>query len=858
MDDDIKKAIQIGESNAEIIKLAKNWCAHLEVEKSGGTGLVEDQTGLPIGMRSFKCVHASAAGWAGMDLAHIVLDFYDRNCADCKKRVPVRFPNISELVAKRDNAAAAAQHQHEVTLREEQAAYEKRRLQRQVLSDKCDDAALAIFDAVDSLDRDPSALNGEVLTQLAMVTPERFDSRVREALFALAEETASLTVIGTVLGVLRQAKAEPDALCNAALRVLAHDPLPIAGTIVAENITAKHADAVAAAMPALIALAGPREEYIHSFEVENEHPEGLIAAFQIAPGVVAREIDRLLRDPSKLLRIQAMHAIRLLRESNSRFGVDLIPTLVHSTQLPDNHYNLGSAESRVQSLLAQMLESHFDEVDSALTDSFKLLPDHDPDVGLDQVYLRLFRARRREEEPRPISHVHEVLFGRLLNYLSTKCAEQGSLQLLEFLRHDAEHYVDLVERHVDGLLGAMAILAEEEVSASPSFLQLHLPPNPLAAIEAGSRKNALHWLIDAVAQLIGKTAAQRPKTIGGALLSMLERVDEEHDRLRAALVKALGGMAQNRGTLPLILPPLYGAMTGRSQLVRAAAAGAYGQVIGRDADDFPPLLHETFITLLSDPYVVVHSAALDVLDRTWLPKDYDGRLRVIVFELIRAHGGAEGTKYVLKLALDVFLDFERRDEGDLQRRPAVAKFAVDMIMRCEPYDAAELLRRHAKQLASAPNFVKSVLQILSDDEANEYKLNDLLDVLREIPAVQIRRLADDFVTAMHACSLQGHHVVDRAVEILTAAGLWRHALRLSELEETRWGDSQWDRPRKLQSQLRVLECLIEHASSQGDLPRLKQALADFKRVEMELNEDERKHRARRDPLHGIADANQGS
>ena len=809
-------------------------------------------------MRSFKCVHASAAGWAGMDLGSIVLDFYDRNCADCKKRVPVMLPNISELVAKRDNAAAATRRDNEARLREEHAAYEKRRLQRQALSEKSDDTILAIFDAVDSLDRDPSAHNDDVLTQLAVVTPQRFDSRVQEALFAIAEETTSSTIMGTVLGVLRQVNAEPNALCNAALRILAHDALHIAGTIVAENATAEQADAVAGALPSLIALAGPRQEYLRTFEAGDEHPEGLIAAFRIAPDSVAKEIERMLRNPAKLARIRAVHAIRLLRETNSRFGIELIPALVQSTQLPDNHYDLGSAESCVQTLLADLLESRFDEVDASLTESFKLLHGHDPDVGLDQVYLRVFRSHRREKEAPPrISHVHEVLFGRLLNYLSTKCAEQGSLQLLEFLRHDAERYVDLVERHVDALLGAMAILTEEEVSASSSFLQLHLPPNPFAALEAGHRKNALHWLVDAVAQLIGKTAAQRPEVIGRALLSVLERVDEEHDNLKAALVMALGGMAQNRRTLPLILPPLYGAMTGRSQRVRAAAATAYGKVINRDPDDLPPLLHDTFITLLSDPYVVVHSAALEVLDRRWLPSDHDQRLTVIVFELVRAHSGAEGNKHILKLALDVFLGFERR-EGDLLRRPAVAKFVVDMIIRCEPYDAAKLLCHHAKQLMPAPNFVKSVLQILSDDAGNEYRVDDLLDVLREVSAAQIRPVADEFVAAIHACSLKGHYVVDRGVEMLTAAGLWGHAVRLSELEETRWGDSQWDRPRKLQSQMRVLECSIEQASSRGDLRGVKEFLAEFRRVEKERNEDERKHHARRDPLHGIADANQGA
>lgn len=474
MDDAIKRAVQIGEANAEIIRLAKNWCGHLQVGKSGGTGLVEIETGLPIGMRSFKCVHASAAGWAEMDLAHIVLDFYDRNCADCTNRIPVALPNISELVAKRDNTTAAAARQHEVRIREEEAAYQRRRAQREAASEQSDDATLAIFEAIDRVDLEPTAHNSEVLTQLALVAPERFDLGVRDSLFLLAEETTSPTVMECVLTVLRHIKVAAGGLCNLALRILSHDELPIAGTIVAESITAEHADSVVSAIPSLIGLAGPDEGHFAIIESRVEHPEGLIAAFRVAPRAVEREIAVMLRDPAKLVRIRAIHAIELLRESHSRFGIDLIGNLVESMQLPDNHYDLGSAESRVQSLLAEMLDSQFDEADASLTESFNL-QDHDPDVGLDQVYLRLFRNRRREDEPRQISRVHDILFGRrLLHYLSTKCAEQGSVQLLDFLRHDAERYIDLVEHHVDALLGAMAILAAEEVGASASFLQLGL------------------------------------------------------------------------------------------------------------------------------------------------------------------------------------------------------------------------------------------------------------------------------------------------------------------------------------------------------------------------------------------------
>jgi hypothetical protein len=36
-DEEVERAIKIGERNKEIIQLANNWCGHLEVEHSGGS-----------------------------------------------------------------------------------------------------------------------------------------------------------------------------------------------------------------------------------------------------------------------------------------------------------------------------------------------------------------------------------------------------------------------------------------------------------------------------------------------------------------------------------------------------------------------------------------------------------------------------------------------------------------------------------------------------------------------------------------------------------------------------------------------------------------------------------------------------
>jgi hypothetical protein len=102
----IQEAIEIGQANKKTVELVQNWCAHVEIERVGGMGLVEAQTGLPIGMRGLNCPHAKDRGMSAMDLEAVALDFYDRNCAGCKNRQPVRLPNFSEIVGRRDERRA--------------------------------------------------------------------------------------------------------------------------------------------------------------------------------------------------------------------------------------------------------------------------------------------------------------------------------------------------------------------------------------------------------------------------------------------------------------------------------------------------------------------------------------------------------------------------------------------------------------------------------------------------------------------------------------------------------------------------------------------------------------------------------
>ena len=855
MDDAIAKAFRIGEANAEIVTLAQNWCAHLQIQRWGGTGMVEEMTGLPVGMRFFKCDYASAAGMAGMDLRHIALDLYDRNCKGCGKRHPVRMPNLGDLVAKREEFFKE-QEQANTKIREAKtAAYEKRCEARNEARLNSDEPTAGLIDAIDRLDREGNSEAASVLSEIAKVAPQRFDSRVQGLLFTLAEESDSPIVNEGILETLRVVSTDSQRLCSLALRLLAKHANSAAADVVSHFVGPAHASLIPDALGALLYLAGPTENHFHFMGTESDpEPAGLLAVYRVAPDLVMDAIKASLSDSRKMPRIRAANAIMHLRDIDPQCGLSLVPLLVASTELPDDKYSIGSAESWVQDLLANMLEHNFAEVDGPVTAAFQRLDSEKSEAGLDQVYLRLFRERRHHEERgRRSSPTHEIIFGRLMNFLSTKCAEQGSTHLLEFLRHDAIHYLDLVESHTDGLLGALAILNAERAGAVASFLQLELPPNPLAALEASQRKQHLYWLVSATSELLGEAAAQRPGIIGESLLSMLEKVDEEHDNLRASLVEAIGLMAKNRSALPRVLPSLYSALTGRSQLVRAAGIRAYGDVIDRSPDDLPPLLHDTFMTLLTDLYVIVHSAAVEVLDRHRLPHRYDEQLEYLVFQIIGAHDGSEGNRHVLKTAIEVFLDFQSGKSNKM--RDGLCDWIIERIKRCDAHDAGDLLRRHGPKLWHRPVFLQALLATIRDPNTSDYQTKDLLETLERVPKVHLRSAATDIVDTLKQLRDDEYSAIDIGIEILTGAGLWSEALSLAEFDHSRWNDTEWDRPNKLLSRERVLGCSIERFAALGDLANMKLAITSLRSLQEERQKDEANNAKKRDPLFGLTSPN---
>jgi hypothetical protein len=255
--DRIQQAIEAGKRNLRTWKLVQNWCANVKIVKHGGTGLVEMQTGLPIGHHFLECPHAPAGGMAAWDLADTAVDFYDRNCVDCKFRKPVGLPNISLLIAERDKHKKVREQQQARHVQAVADQLSAREAARQAIRQNLGALSAATLDQISELDRSRTETAAVGLVELADLAPETFAPEIVEHLFDLAGSNEHWLVEPS-LKVLEKLSVDPSRLCNLALQSLrSYNARDVAARIVEERAQYANPALIDAALPALIRLANP-------------------------------------------------------------------------------------------------------------------------------------------------------------------------------------------------------------------------------------------------------------------------------------------------------------------------------------------------------------------------------------------------------------------------------------------------------------------------------------------------------------------------------------------------------------------------------------------------------------------------
>jgi len=149
-------AVRMGVRNREWVELARRHCLNMEVVPSGGRGMAEEATGLPIDMRQVRC-HV-AHGDMSANLPWVMTDFFRKHCVGCVARRPTgEVPNLATTVEDADAAAAAGRAAEEADLARRRDEWQPRADSRRSLASSSGEAMAGVLRDVDVLDGDPAS-----------------------------------------------------------------------------------------------------------------------------------------------------------------------------------------------------------------------------------------------------------------------------------------------------------------------------------------------------------------------------------------------------------------------------------------------------------------------------------------------------------------------------------------------------------------------------------------------------------------------------------------------------------------------------------------------------------------------------
>lgn len=767
-EEEIQRYIEVGKANQRVIELGKNWCRHLDVEVTGGTGIIEAETGLPIGMRSFTCPYAGGGRAASMHLAGLAVEFANRHCDGCEHREPVDLPNWTELLAESDRRHRAQEDARERREREvSRRAAERARRREQRRRDLSPEEA-GILDLVGELDRENSREVATRLAAAACAKPELFGARIIDSLVELMEEGGGPRASGS-LKALATASDDKSPAVGWALRLLARsEAVHEAAEIVWRHPELVDELLVAGAIPQLIYLATHDRSGLSDRLVINDLP--LREMFKRFPAQVEVALRRFLRSEYVSSRGRGADAASALLEDQPDLVLGLVLDFMAAAFSPaSDESSIRAPDRYVASAFAASLVSLPPETDNALREQLSTTRD-DEAALLGTVYGQVLRRYPLRGSP-PDTADEIALRGALR--LATAAPGAKTLRALQDCFRPARPGMeDLVAKNTTEVLGVCAILTKR---VPPDGPELSIAPPGLQALDEMNKRICVDSIRSTLLSFLAKAARSYPEIAHTPYLEFIDALDDELEtELRAALVRELGDLVGGAESLREVLPHIYRAMMASQPLLRAAGARAFGELGNISGLELPPLLLEAFDLALGDPFVVVHSAAVAAIDSARFDEAMQQRVRQRLLQLLLAYRGNVEHPYLLEAVVEKLLRLSR---GSLSEKLSDA--ISNLIGEMEWLTRAGCLAKAGEYLCDTPRRLSVCLGALEEAHRQNLYHEALVDLVRESKPESWKACARKAVEVGLCCEHEDLSIVGELVEGLSMAGCWEEAEELA-------------------------------------------------------------------------------
>jgi len=779
-DKDIEDAIAAGKKNAATMDLVKNWCAHVRVEKFGGTGLIEAQTGYPIGHHSLQCDHAPMGGAACWDLRDSALDFYDSNCINCSHRKPVGLPNMSQLVAERDQAQARRDAEAKEAERREAVQAEARNEERQKLRATLSPVAATILDDIAAFDRDHSRENLNRLTESARLAPEHYSDNLLAYVFDLAETEGWFVEAG--IAILHSLNADKNRLARLAVNAVKY---PLAYDKAVEILTAHSSQLQSSDVTSLliraVEKASPNDEHFIGLSRPKPDTAFLRLLWEQFPDEVVVELESLLSSRKRYLVELAGRGFLVLQSFDpmaaNGSARNLVSTYARAYLLIDDldrhHERLNSLNEAISGIFRNIPDDVDEIVQEIITGS-----DRDSRARAFNIYSNVLRTSRFTDSKDLVpedSLAHSIAFRRML-WAATTEEDDNILQEVAGVFRSKPYELELIARaEIDGLLGA-TLLLDDRLSAIDSVPRDE-NENWLQVMERRNKRSMINRLMSSYIEWVA-VAAQDDQTLIDQIIDMMDAIPEGRDQLKGITLGVTQHLATSVAGLKRILPHLYYGLVGPSALVRSYAATALSEVRHNGHSNIPSLVYEAFCVLLWDQYLIVHKAAVRALRRFSLPEKHRLSAAQAVLNLLYYYRGREGEDDFVVQCIERLASWS---EVFGKGGEALSKILVDAALTVEPlYLRNELhFLSHALEGKDAlADLLLYMLPHLGDDFNRDDETWRLLQLLSD-RSVLARQ--EKFVSLGKSVLLEKPWLTYEITERLSLAGASDASLKLAEL-----------------------------------------------------------------------------
>lgn len=744
-EDRYNKAVEAGQRNLRATKLLSNWCFHAELVRSPGRGMIEAETGLPIGHMGVQCKFSKKNSMLCWLLEDAAYDFYQNNCKGCTERVPVKIPNIMDFVGPREQAAETRKRTREEEDKERKQKQIDRRQERARLRYELSLEETFVFDLLDELDQENIASDDPRLEQLANLAPETFTRRVIEHLLP-AVLNEYLPYSQHAAKALLRAPLEPEEKLSVGVRLVSNYEKSAAAIEVvlsdAERLSQGDLRSVLRTFVSM-ALGPPPGLHFGGGEPISLDAAPIHALFEKRQAEISAEVDELLSD-SNPNKIETAVEIVLATDSDElllRHARSIFAKLMRRRTLL-----LG--ERRDSSVLYYLREAaskcfgRFPEKTDKIIQSF--LADND-DTGRKEA-LRTYDSvlRHRYREKVEIRTAQRIAFRRLLWAAVERPDTMDDAG--QFFRHSWDEFAQLAVEHFDDLIGAAATLSEKYDQVDTKH-PLVLADNVLDQMERSNKRTAINSLQGALIEWAAVGAKSKGREGIEQFLELYRKLPDAQTQMRGNMIAHVSKLLTGVESLKLVLSDWYRALMDESALVRASAVRAWEDVPYDLVKNFPDLFFEAFSILLADPYVIVHKSAVHSLRRRSFPEEKRGVIKHGLSSLIAYYSQQDKQKEFVVDAIDTFTFLCLSPE---ERKGKLGQLLSGILLSLEGSALYHAVDRLHYGFGDVPGFVKVALKSIQDDYTRSISIDDCASAILRAPHKELQNCVDDIKKAFEA------------------------------------------------------------------------------------------------------------